>query len=135
MENKKITEKEAQTEILKRNEQARELLADEDKLEKFLIKLEKKLKVVPALGDTLAIIPTMISLVRSYSKKEYTEIPLGTIIAVVSALIYFLSPIDVIPDNIPGIGHLDDAAVIAACLKWVGDDMKEYEQWREKNKI
>ena len=134
MNKKQITEKEAQAEILKRNEQAKELLVDEDKLEKFLIKLEKKLKVVPALGDTLAIVPTMISLVRSYVKKEYTEIPLGTIIAVVSALIYFLSPIDVIPDNIPGIGHLDDATVIVACLKWVGDDMREYERWRDENK-
>ena len=134
MDKKQITEKEAQNEILKRNEQAKELLADEDKLEKFLIKLEKKLKVVPALGDTLAIVPTMISLIRSYVKKEYTEIPLGTIIAVVSALIYFLSPIDIIPDNIPGIGHLDDATVIAACIKWVGDDMKEYERWRDGNK-
>ena len=45
--------------------------------------------MVPGLGDTLAIVPTMISLVRSYTKKEYTEIPLGTIIAIVSALIYF----------------------------------------------
>lgn len=57
----------------------------------------------------------MILLVRNYIKKEYTEIPLGSIIAIISALIYVISPADLIPDNIPGIGYLDDAAVVAVC--------------------
>ncbi len=60
-------------------------------------------------------------------KKEYTEVPLGTILGIVSALIYILSPIDLIPDRIPGAGHLDDAAVLLICLKaGAEDDIKEY---------
>lgn len=131
---KNITEEEAKLVIEQNNSQAQELLDDPDKLEKFLQRLEKKLKLIPALGDTLAIVPTMISLVRSYSKKEYTDIPIGTILAIIGALIYFLSPIDVISDAIPVVGYLDDATVILTCLKLVKDDMKEYEEWRENNK-
>ena len=126
-----ISEREAQKQIEMNSEKAQELLANNDKLDEFLLKLEKKLKVVPKLGDTLAIIPTMISLVRSYSQKEYTNIPLGTIISIIGSLIYFLSPIDIIPDSIPGIGHIDDATVILACLKWVEDDIREYIAWRD----
>ena len=126
-----LNEKELKEELLKNQDEAKQLLEDKDKLEELLLKLEKKLKVVPKLGETLAIVPTMISLVRSYSKKEYTEIPLGTIIAIVCALIYVLSPIDLIPDNIPGVGHVDDALMIASCLKWVQDDINEYEIWRD----
>lgn len=126
-----ISENEAQEQIKMNSGKAKELLDNRDKLDEFLLKLERKLKVVPKLGETLAIIPTMISLVRSYSKKEYTEIPLGTIISIIGALIYFLSPIDIIPDSIPGVGHFDDASVILACLKWVGDDIKKYEEWRD----
>ena len=55
------------------------------------------------------MVPVMISLIKSYIEKEYTEIPLGTIIAVISALIYVVSPIDIIPDSIPGAGYIDGA--------------------------
>lgn len=79
------------------------------------------------------MVPVMISLIKSYIEKEYTEIPLGTIIAVISALIYVVSPIDIILDSIPGAGYIDDAAVIAACLKLVGSNVEEYQEWRKKN--
>ena len=75
----------------------------------------------------------MTSLVKSYINKEYTDIPIGSIIAIISALIYFVSPIDIIPDSIPIIGYFDDAAVVAACWKLVDSDIEEYEKWREKN--
>ena len=113
--------------------EAEELLKDNDKLERFLQKLEKKLKVIPLAGDTLAIVPIMISLVKNYIKKEYTDIPLGSIIAIISALSYWLSPFDFIPDAIPGIGQLDDAGVIVACLKLIGSDIDDYQKWREEN--
>ena len=114
-------------------ENAQKLLQDKDKIEKFLQKLEKKLKVIPIAGDTLAIVPIMVSLVKNYVKKEYTDIPLGSIIALISALAYWLSPIDIVPDVIPGIGQLDDAAVIAACLKLIGSDVEDYQKWRKDN--
>ena len=113
--------------------QAEDTFKDEDKMERFFQRLEKKLKVIPIAGEKLATVPVMASLVRSYYKKEYTDAPIGTIIAIISALIYFVSPIDVVPDSIPVIGYFDDAAVVAACWKLVESDVKEYELWREKN--
>lgn len=132
-EKKEMNEKQAQKELEKGYKKAEELLKEPEKLEMFLQKLEKKLKVIPKVGDTLAIVPIMISLIRSYIKKEYTEIPLGTIIAIISALIYVLSPIDFIPDTIPGAGYIDDALVIATCLKLIGSDVNDYQKWRKDN--
>ena len=129
-----FTEKQAQEELGKSYKKAEELLQDEDKIERFLQRLEKKLKAIPLAGSALANVPIMASLIRNYIKKEYTEVPLGTILAVLSALIYIVSPVDVIPDVVPGIGYLDDAAVVAACWKLVESDVKEYAEWREKNK-
>ncbi|NLD87373.1 MAG: DUF1232 domain-containing protein [Clostridiales bacterium] len=56
-----------------------------------------------------------------------------TIIAITSALLYFVSPLDVVPDSIPVLGYIDDAAVIAVCWKLVESDVKEYVKWREDN--
>ena len=128
-----ITEKQAH-DVLQRNYAVSEaILHDEDKLERLFQRLEKKLKSVPVVGNTLAEIPMMASLIKSYAQKEYTDIPIGTIIAIISALVYFVSPIDLIPDNIPGIGHIDDAFVITTCLKLVDTDLHEYIIWREQN--
>ena len=114
--------------------QAEKILEDEDKLEKFLDKLERKLKKVPVGGDILSMLPVMISMLRSYFKKEYKDIPIGTMIALISALLYWVTPIDVLPDALPVVGYVDDAAVIAACLKLINDDLKDYTEWKEKNK-
>ena len=132
---KETIEREAKKWYEKGFGKAKKLLEDPDKVEVFLQKLEKKMKAIPFVGDTFALVPAMISLVRSYIRKEYTEIPLGSIVGIVSALIYILSPIDFIPDAIPGAGHLDDATVLLICLRaGAKDDIKDYEKWREKNK-
>ena len=130
---KEISAEDAKKRLESGYEQAEKLLNDRDKLDEFLQKLEKKLKIIPIAGNALSSLPIMISLIKSYIQKEYTEIPLGTIVAIISASIYFLSPIDLILDTIPGVGYIDDAAVVAACLALVESDIEEYKKWRETN--
>ena len=134
MNEKQITEEQAKKEYEKGIVEAEKLLKNPDKLEDLLQKLERKLKAIPLVGDSFSLVPAMISLVRSYIKKEYTEVPLGSIVGIISALLYILSPIDLFPDAVIGLGHLDDAAVVIACLKaGAEDDVKDYQKWREEN--
>ena len=128
-----LGEKEALIELEKGYDEAKEVLNNSDKMERFLQRLERKLKIIPLAGEILAAVPVMASLIKSYVKKEYTDVPIGTIVAVISALTYVISPIDLIPDSIPVLGYFDDAAVVAACWKLVESDIEEYTQWREKN--
>ena len=111
--------------------EAEKLLQDRDKMEHFLARLETKLSLIPVVGNYLSDIPVLISLVRAYVDKTYVEIPIGSILAIISALIYFLSPIDLIPDIIPGLGYLDDVAVLGVAFKLVHDDVAEYKKWRD----
>ncbi len=126
-----ITHEEALKELEKGYEKAEVILQDEDKVERLLQRLEKKLQSIPKIGDKLSHIPVFASLVKSYVKKEYTEVPIGTIVAVISALVYFVSPVDLILDAIPGVGYIDDAAVVGACLLLVDSDITEYIKWRD----
>ncbi len=89
----KIPDEVIENELNKNSSKAEELLKDQDKLERFLERLERKLQKIPVVGTDLSSVPTLISLVRSYAKKEYTDIPIGSILAIVGALIYFLSPL------------------------------------------
>ena len=126
-------EKVAQEELEQGFAEAEKILGDQDKIEKFLQRLEKKLKGIPVAGSELSKVPVLASLFISFVRKQYTNIPTLSIVAITSALIYFVSPIDIIPDFIPGVGHLDDAAVIIACWKMVSADVEEYVKWREDN--
>ena len=104
-------------------------------MESFLEKIEKKIKWIPFLAQEFKNIPTMVSMVRSYLRGNYTKIPKRTILAIVSALIYFLSPIDVVPDWIPLLGQIDDAIVIATCWNLVNKDVEDYRQWKIESRL
>ena len=110
--------------------QSEALLNDKDKLDNFLYRLEQKINDMPFVGKKFSMIPVMISLVKNYVQRKYTTVPYGTILAVLSALIYFLSPIDIIPDFIPLAGYFDDMAVMGLCMKMVNTDIESYDEWR-----
>ncbi|MFZ7334409.1 YkvA family protein [Streptococcus pluranimalium] len=132
--NKSFNKQQALEELQSRYQKADALLRDDAKMEPFLEKLEKKLKWIPFVRQELKMIPILISMVRSYWKKDYTRVPRRTMLAIVSALIYFLSPIDVIPDWIPVLGQMDDALVVATCWKLVNKDVEDYRQWQKERK-
>ena len=133
--NKRFNKKRALDEIQKRFKKAEALLKDDVRMESFLEKIEKKIKWIPFLAQEFKNIPTMVSMVRSYLRGNYTKIPKRTILAIVSALIYFLSPIDVVPDWIPLLGQLDDAIVIASCWNLVNKDVEDYRQWKKESTL
>lgn len=112
-------------------EQARTFLKNGKELEKFLMKVEKKFKDIPKVGDKLAYIPQMVLLVRSYAVGEYRDITKTEIVLILAALIYFVSPIDVIPDKFLGVGWLDDALVAGLVIKYCNDSIKKYMTWLE----
>lgn len=74
----------------------------------------------------------LLEIVSDYWSGKYRKIPYFSIAAIVFTLLYVLSPIDLIPDFIPVIGLLDDAAVVNICLFLVLQDLREYEAWKIK---
>jgi len=130
---KEYTDEQLNEQINKNSEAVKELLKDEDRFELFLVRLELKLKKLPVVGKKLSNIPMLVSLVRAYARKDYQDIPIGSIIAIVSALIYFVVPIDLFSDSIPILGYVDDAAVFAFVWNMVENDVEEYKKWQEQN--
>lgn len=76
----------------------------------------------------------MFGIIKDWMTAEYKEIPKGSILAILGGLVYFVSPIDVIPDFIPGIGYLDDIFVISLVIGQIRADLQKYKLWKE-NKI
>jgi uncharacterized membrane protein YkvA (DUF1232 family) len=65
----------------------------------------------------------VVSIVRSVPK---------ALVSVVAGLMYFLSPVDAIPDFIPVFGMLDDIAVLAWVMKVLDDELSAFRLWRNR---
>ena len=105
-------------------------------LQKVLSKqkeIEEKFQPDGPLGGLLFDVELLISLIQDYDKGNYREISWESLSGILTALLYVISSVDLIPDFIPVIGTLDDAVVVAVCLKLVKNDLDAYALWKTKN--
>ena len=112
-------------------EEAEEVIQNPSKVDEILLQLEEKLKEVPAIGSTLADLPLMISMVKAWIQKDYTEVSPKVIACLVGAVIYLLKKKDLISDSIPIVGIVDDIAVLGLALKLSEPELKAYAEWRD----
>ena len=79
-------------------------------------------------------IQCMFRALKAWVKGEYKEIPKSSLIAIVANLLYFVSPIDMLPDFLPFTGFLDDVTVIGFAATQIAKDLKKFRVWEdEKN--
>ncbi|WP_424494821.1 YkvA family protein [Salinimicrobium sp. GXAS 041] len=125
---KNISQEQASKELHKEAENVEE--KDLDRVLSKKEKIENKILNNETVEKYVEKGKMMFSLINDYRKGNYTEVPWKTIAAVAGALLYVLNPLDLIPDFIPVIGMLDDASVLAVCLKLVNDDLEKYTDWK-----
>ena len=104
---------------------------DPARLRKLIEDAIGKLNVIPRgpFGESWPYLLAMVRLIRDYHRAEYRDIAAPKLIAIISALIYFVSPFDVIPDYLPVLGHIDDAFVVSLALKSVRTELDMFMAW------
>ena len=104
-------------------EDVHNVLEDEEEIKS---KFENKGKPQRYVDDA----QLLFNLLRDYANGNYREVPFNVVAAIGGALLYVLSPLDLIPDFIQIVGYLDDAAVIAFCLNLIEKDLISYKVWK-----
>ncbi|MBR5342047.1 MAG: DUF1232 domain-containing protein [Erysipelotrichaceae bacterium] len=108
------------------------IMKDTAALENILQSAEKKLNEIPGIGQYAAKLPLMLSMIRSYISKEYTDVSTKVVVSMVGALVYMLKGKDLINDKIPVIGVVDDLAVLGLALQLNDAELAAYAKWREE---
>ncbi len=85
-----------------------------------------------ALEEVWDNLQSLIAMFRSWVKGDYKEIPTKTILSIIAAIIYFVSPVDFIPDFIAGLGFADDAAIIGFTIKQITEELEKFKVWQAK---
>ena len=75
----------------------------------------------------------LIPLIKDYWKGTYRDVSVKSIVIFVVALAYIISPIDLIPDYIIGLGQIDDAVILGLSLYFLEKDLRKYKEWEEGN--
>ncbi len=73
-------------------------------------------------------------LVAAWSSGEYRSLPWKSLVLALAGILYFLNPIDLSPDVIPGIGFLDDAGMLALVVNSIRNDLRRYLEWEAAGK-
>lgn len=111
---------------------ARDIARDPDKLKSLLGNTMEKLKDVEGrqelYNDFIGKVNTFVRMMRSVLRGEY-ELPWKSIILIVAGLVYFVSPLDIIPDFIPLGGFIDDVSIILWIFSTLEDDIEKFSKW------
>jgi len=73
-------------------------------------------------------------MLRAWMQGDYKNISTKSIIAVVAALIYFVNPLDLIPDFIPIIGQIDDIFILGYLIKMLNKEIERFMAWEKEQK-
>ncbi len=74
----------------------------------------------PSGAGPLAYIGALVRLLSDPEVSVFKKLAIG------AAAAYVLSPMDLIPDLVLGLGWLDDAAVVAFVWRYVSDQLRRY---------
>lgn len=85
--------------------------------------------LIKGLREDLSLLQ---ALCVAWWRGEYRAISKPALVAVVAGLLYFLSPLDAIPDWIPGLGFVDDLAVLAWVMRKWADELQAFRTWKER---
>lgn len=97
-------------------------------ISKAIKKANRKKGSLSAIWEKLQL---LIELIKAYSTGEYREISAGSILTVIGAILYFVSPMDLIPDFLAGLGFFDDAAVLGYTVKKINRELEQFSHWKQ----
>jgi uncharacterized membrane protein YkvA (DUF1232 family) len=120
-------------------EKASRILGKPGRLILLLATLTRKLKQTNFTKADSALVKeqffTLGRLLRAYAQGEYRTIPWKSLLLIVAAILYFINPIDLIPDLLPVIGLSDDFAILFMVYKSIGEDIDKFLLWEKSKTI
>ena len=74
----------------------------------------------------------LLRMLVAWGRRSYRGLSWTALVAVVGAVCYFVLPADVLPDVLPGLGLVDDVAVISAVVRTVRSELEAFRAWEAR---
>jgi len=119
-----VTENYVKGKVTKIKEEDVEVVTDNE------VAINKKFSETNSLSKYKELGKVLIGMLKDIKNGVYEHVPWFTIATIVMALFYVLNPMDIIPDFIPGLGYIDDMAVLSIGMGWIQSDLHKYLDWK-----
>ena len=86
-----------------------------------------------ALAAVWEDIRTALRLLVAWAQRSYQQVSSGTLVLLVAALLYFVTPVDLIPDTLGALGFVDDIAVVETAVETVRNELDRFRAWEDLN--
>ena len=108
---------------------AKNIYDDRQKLDELLKDSEGKSRKL-GIKSMFEDIKVLRHLVSDYRSGHYRNVSKSAILMITAGLIYLVSPIDMLPDFILGLGFMDDAMILGYIIKQLYSIIDDYKIWR-----
>ncbi len=119
----------AQKAILKHAQQSLSE-ADFERVGTLRASILQKASGIPWLRKVMDDISVILDLIQDYCSGRYRQIPAWVVATLAFALLYFINPVELIPEFIPVVGYLDDIALLLLALRMTRRYVAAYKSWR-----
>jgi len=86
-------------------------------------------KAYPAFKTVFENVRELYALFKDAVRGDF-ELPQSSVAIIGGGLLYFIMPMDLIPDFIPVVGYLDDLAVLTTIMTTLKDEIEVYRAWK-----
>jgi uncharacterized membrane protein YkvA (DUF1232 family) len=83
-------------------------------------------------GGVLADLAATWRMIRAYLRGDYRDVRLRNVLAVVTGVLYFLTPIDLIPDVFLLLGLTDDVLVVSLVFTVLRRELAGFRVWERQ---
>ncbi|SNS17292.1 Uncharacterized membrane protein YkvA, DUF1232 family [Belliella buryatensis] len=117
-------------------EKANAIAGDKGRIKNLLQKANQRIqtfKTHPRVKQ--AVEPIMIFKRMIYAHKSGAhKLSMKTLGLLVLGILYFVTPLDIIPDFLPLIGYADDVSVVIAIFNTLKTEIEEFLEWESSQK-
>jgi len=114
-------------------DKARGIARNPERLKNLYLKAAKKLSKTELKQENFDKFKqeayTFLRMIRAYWTGAYRETPWKSLVLIVATLIYFVNPLDLIPDFIPATGFIDDISLLLMVFNSVKNDVDDFVVW------
>ncbi|MFN4085084.1 MAG: YkvA family protein [Spirosomataceae bacterium] len=101
--------------------------------------LQQTLRKTQTMGTSAAVtifrekIVALGRMLKSYATGEYRDISNQSLLILLASFLYFVFPIDLLPDFLPIVGFTDDIALVVFVYQKLQEEIERFELWEKEN--
>ena len=116
-------------------ERSKDFINNNEKIKALLGKAKDKLQILQEdteeRNSFVSNIKLVMRMIQSHLNGTYASFSTKSILMLIFSLVYFITPIDLIPDFIPALGFTDDISVLYFVLQSLASDIENFKQWEK----